>query len=243
MKRTLLLLLALFSISISAQEKKINFQLTFGPTLSVPKTSKLSDSNISGLPEIKSSINIGAFILPSINYSFNEKTSLELGFGYYLDRFSIENKIGPTINKGNRNIHQLQVPITINFRFANDHSYQFGIGGFTSFLLSAKEIGQTKIDYSKLNPNDPNDPIYVDNNVNYNYDIKYNYNSVNFGAFIQLKKDISFSTNTQGFILIKINQYFNAIKNHDANSPLNTYYKLKDEKEPTTVNLGIGFDL
>jgi hypothetical protein len=243
MKNTLLVLLTLFSISIFAQEKKIKYQLSIGPTLSVPKTSKLSDSNIDGFPEIKSSINIGVFILPSINYSFNEKTSLDFGFGYYLDRFSIENKIGPTVNKGTRNINQLQVPININFRFRNDNSYQFGIGAFTSFLLSAKEKGHTEIDYSKINPTDVNDPIYIDNSGSYNNNIKGNYNSVNFGAFIQLKKDISFSTNTSGFILIKINQYFNSIKNQDSNTPLNNYFNLKNEKEPTTVNLGIGIDL
>jgi hypothetical protein len=243
MKNTLLVLLTLFSISIFAQEKKIKYQLSIGPTLSVPKTSKLSDSNIDGFPEIKSSINIGVFILPSINYSFNEKTSLDFGFGFYLDRFSIENKIGPTVNKGNRNINQLQVPININFRFGNDNSYQFGIGAFTSFLLSAKEKGHTEIDYSKINPTDVNDPIYIANSGSYNNNIKENYNSVNFGAFIQLKKDISFSTNTSGFILIKINQYFNSIKNQDSNTPLNNYFNLKNEKEPTTVNLGIGIDL
>lgn len=243
MKKIVLILFALFSVSIFAQEKNIKYQLSFGPTLSVPKTSKLSDSNIDGFPEIKSSINIGAFILPSINYSFNEKTSLDFGFGFYLDRFSIENKIGPAVNKGNRNISQLQVPININFRFGNDNSYLFGIGGFTSFLLSAKEKGHTKIDYSKINPIDVNDPIYLANNESYNNNIKENYNSVSFGAFIQLKKEISFSTNTPGFILIKINQYFNSIKNQDSNTPLNNYFNLKNEKEPTTVNLGIGIDL
>lgn len=243
MKNTLLFLLVLFSVSIFAQEKKIKYQLSFGPTLSVPKTSKLSDSNIDGFPEIKSSINIGAFILPSINYSFNKKTSLEFGLGFYLDRFSIENKIGVSVNKGNRNINQLQLPININFRFGNDNSYLFGIGGFTSLLLSAKEKGHTEIDYSKIYYYNPNDPIYIVNNGSYNNNIKDNYNSVNFGAFIQLKKEISFSTSTPGFILIKINQYFNAIKNHDSNSALNNYFNLKDEKEPTTINLGIGIDL
>ena len=243
MKKIVLILFALFSVSIFAQEKNIKYQLSFGPTLSVPNTSKLSDSNIDGFPEIKSSINIGAFILPSINYSFNEKTSLDFGFGFYLDRFSIENKIGPSVNKGNRNISQLQVPININFRFGKDDSCQFGIGGFTSFLISAKEKGHTKIDYSKINPTDVNDPIYLANNESYNNNIKENYNSVSFGAFIQLKKEISFSTNTPGFILVKINQYFNAIKNNDSNSALNNYFNFNNEKEPTTVNLGIGIDL
>lgn len=61
--------------------------------------------------------------------------------------------------------------------------------------------------------------------------------------FIRLRKDISFSTNTKGFILLKINQYFYAIKNRDSNTELSEFVYLKNEKEPTIINLGIGFKL
>ena len=79
--------------------------------------------------------------------------------------------------------------------------------------------------------------------MSYDKNIKDNYNSVSFGAFIQIKKSISFSADKKGFILLKINQYFNAIKNNDPDSDLTQYIDFKNEKEPTTVNLGIGLVL
>ncbi len=229
-----------FLTKIYSQDKKIEFQLSLGPTLSVPKTSELTDTNVDGSPEIKSSINIGAFVLPSWNYSFNEKSSIDFGIGFYLDRFSIEDKIGAVTNKGNRNISQIQIPINYNFHFSQDKSYQFGIGGFTSFLVSAKEKGDTITDVSQIDIIDPNDPTFSNATISYENDIKDNYNSVSFGAYIQLKKSFSFSSKKKGFILLRINQYFNSIKNNDFDSDLSQYIDFKNEKEPTTLNLGIG---
>ncbi len=76
--------------------------------------------------------------------------------------------------------------------------------------------------------------------MSYDNDIKDNYNSVSFGAFLQLKKSISFSSDKKGFIVVRVNQYFNAIKNNDSNADISQYIDFKNEKEPTTVNLGIG---
>ena len=230
-----------FLTKIYSQDKKIEFQLSLGPTLSIPKTSELIDTNVDGSPEIKSSINIGAFVLPSLNYSINENSSIDFGIGFYLDRFSIEDKIGAVTNKGNRNISQIQIPINYNFHFSKDKSYQLGIGGFSSFLIAAKEKGDTITDSSQIDIIDPNDPTFSNNStISYDNDIKDNYNSVSFGAFIQLKKSFSFSSEKKGFILLRINQYFNSIKNNDSNSDLSQYIEFKNEKEPTTVNLGIG---
>jgi hypothetical protein len=243
-QRILLIFMIGFLTKIHSQDKKIDFQLSLGPTLSIPKTSELTNTNFDGSPEIKSSINIGAYILPSVNYSLNEKISFDFGLGFYLDRFSIEDKIGAVTNKGNRSINQIQTPINFNLHFSQDKSYQFGIGGFVNFLLSAKEKGETVIDYSQVDIFDPNDPTFINNStVSYDKDIKDNYNSVSFGAFIQLKKSISFSSDKKGFVLLRINQYINSIKNTDTNSDLSQYIEIKNEKEPTTVNLGIGIEL
>ena len=237
-QKILLTLLIAFFIKSYSQEKKINFQLSLGPTLSIPKTSKLTNSNVEGNPEIKSSINVGVYILPSLNYSFNQKTSLDFGLGFFMNRFFIENKSAAITHKGNRNINQLQTPINVNFHFGNDNSYQLGIGGFASFLISAKEKGETRIDYSQIDIQNPSDNMIYEN-IDYAENIKDSYNSLSFGGFIQLKKNVSFSPVTKGFFLVKINQYFNSIKNKDYNWG----FEFKNEKEPTTVNLGIGIIL
>ncbi|SIS85976.1 Outer membrane protein beta-barrel domain-containing protein [Zobellia uliginosa] len=243
MKQKILLIFMIgFLTQIYSQDKKTEIQLSLGPTFSIPKTSELANTNVDGSPEIKSSVHIGAYILPSVNYSLNEKSSLDFGIGFYLDRFSIENKIGPVTNKGNRSISQIQTPINFNFHFGQDNSYQLGIGGFASFLLSAKEKGDTITDFSQLDIFNPNDPNFNNNaTISYDNNLKDNYNSVGVGAFVQLKKSISFSTDKKGFILLRINQYFNSIKNNDADS--NQFIEFKNEKEPTTINLGIGIIL
>ncbi len=246
-QKFLIALLLLFLIKSYSQERKVKIQLSTGTTLSIPKTSKLTDSNVNGNPQTKSSMNIGAFVLPSLSYSLNKKTSIDFGIGFYIDRFSIENKVGYVINDGNRNVSQIQTPINLNFHFGNNSSYLFGIGGFSSFLVSAKEKGESKIsntDFNTVGETPIADPIVNTNlSQNYNNDIKDRFNSISFGAFIQLKKNISFSTNTKGFLSLKINQYFNSIKNNDSNSDLSNYISFKNEKEPTTVNLGIGIEL
>nr|WP_257022839.1 PorT family protein [Winogradskyella forsetii] len=227
-----------------SQDKKTTFQLSIGPTLSIPKTSELTDTDVDGSPEIKSSINIGGYILPSINYSFNEKLSLDIGLGYYLDRFAIEDKFAAITNKVNRNISQIQVPMHINFHFGSDNSYHFGIGGFTSIVLSAKEKGETITDLNQIDLVDPLDPVFQSNStVGYKNNIKDNYNTVNFGAFIQLKKFFSLSETKKAFVLVKINQYFNSIKSNDPNADIANYVNFKDEKEPTTINFGFGIEI
>ncbi|MCB0428059.1 MAG: hypothetical protein KDD16_12225, partial [Mangrovimonas sp.] len=103
------------------------------------------------------------------------------------------------------------------------------------------EKGDTITYLSQIDIIDPNDPIFISNStVSYDNDIKDNYNSVSFGAFIQLKKTFSFSSEKKGFILLRINQYINSIKNANNDSDLDQYIEFKNEKEPTTVNLGIG---
>ncbi|NRD20624.1 outer membrane beta-barrel protein [Winogradskyella eckloniae] len=224
-----------------SQNNRTSFSLALGPTLSIPSTSELTNSNVDGRPQIKSKMNIGLFVLPSIKYSLNEKFSLDFGIGYYLDRFSVEDKLGAVSNEGNRNVHQIQIPISYNLHFGAGNAYEIGLGGFASFILSAKEKGDIITNNSQIGIVDPNDPTFSYNStVSYSKDIKVNYNSVNFGAFLQIKKNITFSESKKGFILLKINQYFNAIKNNNSESDINQYLEFKNEKEPMTVNIGIG---
>lgn len=235
-----------FLTEIYSQDKKIDFQLSAGTTLSIPKTSELTNTNVDGSPEIKSSTNIGAFILPNLNYKMNEKISLDFGLGFYMDRFTIKEINGNVTSEGNRSVSQIQTPINLNFHFGNNNSYLFGIGGFSNFLLSAKEKGESRINSTGFDTGGDTpitDPVITSLSQNFDNDIKYKYNSVSFGAFIQLKKSISFSSDKKGFIFIRINQYLNSIKNNDSDSDLSQYIDFKNEKEPTTVNLGIGIIL
>ncbi|AUP78790.1 porin family protein [Flavivirga eckloniae] len=245
MKQKVLLILTIcFLTKTYSQNKNSNFQLSLGSTLSVPKTSKLVNTNIEGNPEIKSSINLGFYILPSINYPLSKKTSLDFGLGFYLDRFSIEEINGYVTNKVNRNVSQIQIPININLHFGNNNTYQFGAGGFANFLVSAKEKGESQIkQISTIGFISDNDKTNTNLTQNYNNDIEDRYNTFSFGTFIQLKKTISFSSNKKGFILLRINQYFNSIKSYNLVTDAYQFTDIKAEKEPTTVNIGVGIAL
>ncbi len=151
---------------------------------------------------------------------------------------------GYVTSEGKRNVNQIQTPININIHFGNNNSYLFGLGAFSSFILSANEKGESRISSNYLETGgDPpiTDPAITNLSQNFDNDIKYKYNSVNFGAFIQLKRNISFSTNTNGFILLKVNQFFNSIKNFDSETI--APFEYENEKEPTTINLGIGIEI
>lgn len=229
MKEKAFFILLLFITNSYSQEKKNNFQLSLGSTIVMPK--KYESTEIE--PEIKSNINLGVYILPSVNHSFNKKISLDFGLGLNLDRILIEFKSYPYLYKGARNISQIQTPINVNFHFGKKNSYLFGIGGFSSYILSAKIKGKRTIN-SNTN----------DGGYNYNYSVKNYYNPFNFGAYVQLKKNISFCNKTNGFLLLKINQFFSSKNDNGYNNPLVIESIISDdEKEPTTINLGIGIEL
>lgn len=240
-----LLFLLVFTCNSYSQNNNVTFQISTGATLSIPKTSKLASDDITGVPEIKTSIAVGAYILPSINFTLKERVTLDLGLGYYLDRFAIRDETGNVVTSINRNINQIQTPISINFSFGNDNSYKFGLGGFSSFLLSANAKGEQTLSVDNFSnfDNPILDPLVEDNrSIEYNENIEDIYNSISLGAFIELRKNISFSSKTNGFLVLKINQYFNSIKNIDEND-FTIDYGLQNEKEPTTVNLGVGIIL
>ena len=225
-----------------AQDQKLQFELSVGPSLSVPKTSRLSRGNrINGEPTLKSSTNVGAFVLTGFNYRLDKKWSVNLGLGYHLDRSTITYTSGTFRSKGNRNLSYAQVPINFNYHFKNDRSYQLGIGGFAGLLLFAREKGTADVSYTNDNFNSPtDDPDFTrDESMEYDTDVSEKFNTVSFGAFFQLKKTLTFFNKTEGFLLVRINQYLNSIKGVDGD--LSQY--VNDEKEPTTINLGIGVRL
>lgn len=224
-----------------SQTAKVQFQLSGGPTLSVPKTTDLVENGGPGAPETKTKINVGGFMLSSLEYAFNEKSSIEGGVGVYLDRYVIEHRVGAAVSDGNRNITQIQIPINYNFHLGQDKLWSLGLGGFINFVLSAREKGETFVDNSQININDPNDPVIVGNELgSFSNNIKDNFNTISFGGFIKLRKDFKLSDSLDSFMFIKINQYINSIKANELSFDIGPSLKVNDEREPTTINLGFG---
>jgi hypothetical protein len=235
----LIIIFLFFYLNSVSQEKKINFDISFGTSLSIPKTSNLSNSNGEGSPTLKSSTAIGFYVLPNLNYLLNEKKSIDFGIGFSMDCYAVENSIGPITDKGKRTIHQIQVPISYNYKFGKNNSYQVGMGGFANTILLANEKGVSEsmsIPGGGLNDDPTFDEIIY---TNYKYDLKDYYNRISFGTFVQLKKLISLSENKNGFISIKFNQHLNLIKDTSEKSSLSSY-ETQNEKQPTLIYIGFG---
>ncbi|GEM_PF-4670830 len=242
MKSNILIpILLLFYINSNSQEKKISFDISFGSSLSIPKTSKLSNSDAEGNPILKSSTAFGFYILPNLKYLLNEKKSFDFGLGFSMDCYSVENSIGPITEKGKRTLNQIQIPLSYNYKFGKNNSFQVGIGSFANAILTAKEKGETKAGNSQTIHNNPDDDPFAGLNKSYEYDLKEHYNNLSFGTFVQLKKQISLSENKNGFVSIKVNQYLNLINDSSEKSSLSSY-ETKNEKQPTLLYIGFGIN-
>lgn len=229
-------ILLLVTFLCYGQNNNDGVKISFGPTISIPKTSKLTNTDIDGSPEIRSEINIGLYILPSLEFPLNQILSLETGIGFQLDRFSIEDEIGFEKSEGTRNLGHLQLPITLNSRLGKGNSYSFGIGGFLNYLLFANEKGETTTGI--IDVNDPSSQITT---VSFDNDISDGFNSLSFGATASLKTYFQLSSNSTGYIMLRFNQHINTIKNVESNNFGS--FESKNEKEPSTLMLGFGFFL
>ena len=237
----LVLLFTLLLAQKSFSQSKVKFHLSIGPTISVPKTSKLADTNLKGAPLLKSSVNIGGYLLPEVRYQLTEKASVESGIGLYVDRFAIDYSEGITTLKNNRTVSQLQIPVSLNHHFGNNNSFSIGGGALTALLISAVEKGTAVANYSTLALEDidlPQSKVQSE----YSESIKDRYNLISFGAFVQVRKEVVLSRSFNGYIILRANQYINSIKNTASTESTNTI-KSKNEKESTTINVGFGIIL
>ncbi len=223
----------ILSSSILAQDKKVNFEFSIGPTISLPKTQENS-ANFNTSTDTKT--NIGFFGQAGIRLFLNEKTSMNTGIGYYLDRFSVEfsNPDSPVKN-WRRNIHQFQIPIGFDYHFGINKSFSVGLGGFVNFTLSANEKGE--IDFPS------NEDRNFLTNADFDNEIKDRYNTINFGAFLILRKEFQLTQNLDGFVLLKVNQYINSIQSIDIRDMSGTSIGNQQPKDPTVVNIGFGIQL
>ncbi len=237
MKLRIIQILLIFSTcNAFSQSKKIEFNLSLGPTFSLPKTTNLIDTNITTPPTTKTTTTIGAYILPSINYSLNHKFSIDFGLGYYLDRFSVVTNIGDTTNKANRNMSQIQTPLNVNFHFGKRNAYQLGVGAFSNFIIAVKEKGTTTTTPVNGILNNSDTPIFTNNATTKTTNNSLeNYNRFSVGTFIQLKRNFNITSHKQAFVLLKINQYINTAKKPSA--------RFNKEQNATTINIGFGITL
>lgn len=238
-KETHLLFIAVLAYCMA--QDRLSYGFSVGPTLSLPKTSVLTDLDLVGAPVIEFSTNPGLFLQSNIEYNLSNRYHVQTGFGFVNDRFSIKDKEGLIVNEGTRVVNHIQIPVSLIINLGNS-AYSIGVGSSLNVLLSAKEEGTIFVNDSLLIPLDPNDPVLIGEEfaVKYDRNLSDSYNSLNLGGFIQINGSYDLSQTIKGIAFIRLYQYFNAIENERRNS---FTFNLESEKEPTILNFGFGIQI
>ncbi|TCO09636.1 outer membrane protein with beta-barrel domain [Natronoflexus pectinivorans] len=205
----MILILGLFTIGeISAQDfKRINYQLDFGTTLTIPYKSTIEIwPEIDKHPHTDYSPNFGYFLEVMISYNLNRKYSINTGLNYNYTALGISDKIGLFENKGNLTNSYLTFPVLIKCRLSNKLPISISTGPYLSLLISANEKGTTYIDTAGFIFDDP-DPLLesIEPIQKYNTDVKKNYSAIDYGISLQLDYDIKLSQRLNGVVLTRFN--------------------------------------
>ena len=235
----MILILGLISLGeIYSQDfKKINYQLDFGTTLTIPykKTIEIWP-DFAGYPQTDYSTNFGYFLEALISYNLNSKYSISTGLNCNLTSLKINDKIGLIESKGNLTNSYLTFPVLIKFRLSDKKPITISAGLYLGLLISANEKGTSYLDTAGLVFAEPDPIIQIEPTQKYDTDIKKDYTSIDYGLSIQLDYEISLSRGLKGVILSRFNYGLKDVLTNDLiNNSL-----AKDWKN---YNLMIGFGL
>jgi hypothetical protein len=235
----MILILGLISLGeIYSQDfKKINYQLDFGTTLTIPYKNKIEIwPEFEGHSQTDYSTNFGYFLEALISYNLNSKYSISTGLNYNLTSLKINDKIGLIENKGNLTNSFLTLPVLIKYRLSDKIPITISAGPYLGLLISANEKGTSYFDTAGLVFAEPDPMIEIEPTRKYDTDIKKDYTSIDYGFSIQLDYEINLNREFKGVILTRFNY---GLKNVLTNDLINN----SSAKEWKNYNLMIGFGL
>lgn len=234
-KKTFLLVGFCLVFNLVFSQKKLNFEFSAGPTISL-----FQSSEHYLFSAVKSTPNIGLFLQSNINYSASKLVSLDFGIGYSLNRFSIkeENSVRQDLVRKTSDIY---FPLAINFNLGAQKSLALGVGVTTNFLLSAQE--QFTLDHSNFNAIEASneDTLFRNNSTEeLENNIDNLYSNIYFGLYLQAKKTFNLSSALKGFALLKVTQNLNRFGEIEFRSDPQDSGSVTKEIEAAVVQLGFG---
>lgn len=223
---------------ISAQDsKRINYQLDFGTTLTVPyKKSIVVMPELDAYPQTYSS-GFGCFLEALVSYNLNSKYSINTGLNYNFTTVDMHDINGLFEDKGNLTNSSLTIPVLMKCRLSEKIPISISAGPYLSILISAKEKGTTYIDTAGLELLEP-DPAFdaMEPTRKFDTDIKKDYTAFDYGVSLQLDYEIILSQELKGVILTRMNYGLKDVLTND----LENRSIAEDWKN---FNLMIGFGL
>ena len=242
MKQILIVFLVLvISLSVKSQDdKKWDFQLNLGTTLTVPF--KKTDENyitykeqIIDTEEINYSSGFGYFAEFTTSYILNPKFSFLIGFSYSNISFKIDSKLGIQNNKGNITTSNIHFPLSVKYKLLKKIPISVSFGAYLRILTSANEKGTVSYDTKDFVLADPNDPLFP-RDFDYESNIKNNYEEYDYGLSLQLDYEINISDKFKGIILTRFNY---GLKNVINNQSIG----INTPKEWNNYNFDIGIGI
>lgn len=236
----LILFLGLITLGeIFAQDfKRINYQLDFGTTLTIPYKKTIDIlPEIDGHPQTDYSSNFGYFLEVLISYNLNSKYSINTGLNYNFTTLAINDINGLFENKGNLTNSYLTIPVLMKCRLFDKMPITISAGPYLSMLISAKEKGTTYIDTAGVVLVEP-DPLFesIEPIQKYDTDIKKDYTVIDYGVSLQIDYEIILSQGLNGVILTRMNYGLKDVLSNDL-------VNKSSANDWKNYNLMIGFGL
>jgi len=242
MKNILTIFLVYFIfLSVKGQDnKKWDFQLDLGTTLTVP-FKKYSENNfeyngkIIDTEKINYSSEFGYFAEFITSYTLNSKLSFLTGISYFNTSFKINSELGMQTNKGTITTSNIHLPLLVRYKLIKKIPISISFGPYFRILINANEKGTIYLDTNNVIVVDPNDPL-LQPETDYTNDIKKNYEKYDYGLSLQFDYELSISEKIKGVILTRFNYGLkNVINNQSSN--------INIPKEWNNYNFDIGIGI
>ena len=244
MRQILVILLVFFIISsVNGQEdKKWNFQLNFGTTITIPyvkseENNFVFNGQIVNTERINYSSGFGYFAEFITSYNFNSKLALMFGANYSNLSFNINSELELQTNKGTITTSNIHLPLLAKYKLIEKIPISISFGPYLRILTSANEKGTIYLDTTGMNIADPNDPL-LRPETDYTNDIKENYKKYDYGLSLQLDYEITISNKFKGVIITRFNYGLrNVIEHHSSN------INIPNEWNNYNFDIGIGIKI
>ncbi|MDA3866666.1 MAG: porin family protein [Salinivirgaceae bacterium] len=224
-----ILILGLFSIGeFHGQDlKKMQFQVDFGTTLTIPYENSIETlPGFERNPQTDYGSGFGYFFEILMSYNLNSNYAISTGLNYNYLSLKITDKAGFKENKGDLTTSYLTFPVWITYRLSEKIPLKVSAGPYLSVLIGANEQGTTSLDTDGMQFDSPDPLLLIDPEYKYDTDIKKDYTSIDYGFSIQLDYEIPLSQKLTGVVLSRFNYGLkNVLTNDLANKSLANEWK------------------
>lgn len=237
----LIFMLGFSSIALAQEaEKNVDFQLGFGPSLSIPYK-----NTIEVMPELERNPRtdyfprMGYFFDASLSLHLNKHYAIQTGLNYHLSSIKINDRVGFYESEGQITNTCLSLPLLLKFRISQKIPLSVSAGLYFSILLAANESGTAFIDTAAFVSFMP-DPLIesIEPVSKYNSDIKKYYEPVDFGLSLQIDYEFWTKKAIAGVLFTRINYGLKDVLTNEPNNR-NTASQWKNY----SVMLGFGVKL